>query len=595
MRPYKLLLAASVLLISMLVVACGGSDEEVASSSTTTKAEVKTEVKTEAKAEVKTEAKAEATKVASSDTSSSSAAAASLAKSDKPKVGGSYKFQTTAPRIGQDPINTTGTGYFYNWGQGLSSLLRYKLGPEFPVEAYIVTADLVKTWSQPADNEYIFNIDPAAKWHNVAPTNGRAFTAKDAVYSINRLASKSSYHRGYWADLKAVEVIDDLTFKVTLNAPAADFLALTAFGFNKMMAEDAVEAGGGNLQNGPQVGTGEWLVSCENDVQCIYKKNPTAHLKDEHGNGIPYLDELRNVIIPDVNARFAAFRSQLIDGHALTPEQKMIVDAKYPQVNIIKSKSYSGAMIHFRNDQAPFNDVNVRQAVSLAIDRQELIDTIHNGKGFFSYSMVQPSVEAYVTQEEFAELYIQDIARCKSLLAEAGYANGLSTTMWVANYSSTYVAVMELVQQQLKECGIDIELYIHDRPTYLAQVFIRDGKFDGMAFGPQGTFTADAWLLAYYHSNGSRNSGYTRDSKLDAMIDAQHIELDKDVRNKMMLEIQHYLLKQNYQLVLYGGLSDNARWPWIKGTNFSAGADYPGGRVMQYYWNDPDVRAEFGK
>jgi len=602
MKPYKLLMAASVLLISMLVVACGGSDDDSASSTASTSSSTSaaasssssTEAKTEAKEEAKEEAKAEATTATTTDTSAAAPSSAA-ASEGKVKEGGTYRFQTTSPRIGQDPINTTGTGYFYNWGQGLSTLLRYKIGQEYAVEAYEVQADLVNKWEQPADNEYIMHIDPAAKWHNVAPTNGRSFTADDAVYSIKRLASQDSRHSGYWMDLKSVEKIDDSSFKVTLTAPAADFLALTAFGFNKMMAPDAVEMGGGNLQDGPQVGTGEWLVDCEVDVQCIYKKNPTAHLKNEHGQTIPYLDEMRNVIIPDVQARFAAFRSQLIDAHTLTPEQKMVIDAKYPQVDILNAKSYSGRMIHFRNDQPPFDDKRVRRAVSKAIDRQEVIDVLNDGKGFFSYSMVQPNENAYLSQERFAEEYVQDIAECKSLLTEAGYPDGLSTMIWIANYSENYIATVELVQQQLKECGIEVELYIHDRATYLASVFTRHGTFEGMAYGPQGTFTADAWLNAYYHSDGGRNSGHVNDPKLDEMIVAQHQELDSDVRTTMMLDIQEYLLDMNYQLVIMGSKYDYAYWPWIQGQAFSAGSDYPGGRIYQYFWVDTDKEAEFRK
>ena len=594
MKPYKLLMAASVLLISMLVVACGGSDDDSASSTASTSSSTSAAASSSSSTEAKTEAKAEATTATTTDTSAAAPSAAA-ASEGKVKEGGTYRFQTTSPRIGQDPINTTGTGYFYNWGQGLSTLLRYKIGQEYAVEAYEVQADLVNKWEQPADNEYIMHIDPAAKWHNVAPTNGRSFTADDAVYSIKRLASQDSRHSGYWMDLKSVEKIDDSSFKVTLTAPAADFLALTAFGFNKMMAPDAVEMGGGNLQDGPQVGTGEWLVDCEVDVQCIYKKNPTAHLKNEHGQTIPYLDEMRNVIIPDVQARFAAFRSQLIDAHTLTPEQKMVIDAKYPQVDILNAKSYSGRMIHFRNDQPPFDDKRVRRAVSKAIDRQEVIDVLNDGKGFFSYSMVQPNENAYLSQERFAEEYVQDIAECKSLLTEAGYPDGLSTMIWIANYSENYIATVELVQQQLKECGIEVELYIHDRATYLASVFTRHGTFEGMAYGPQGTFTADAWLNAYYHSDGGRNSGHVNDPKLDEMIVAQHQELDSDVRTKMMLDIQEYLLDMNYQLVIMGSKYDYAYWPWIQGQAFSAGSDYPGGRIYQYFWVDTDKEAEFRK
>ena len=603
MRKFRLLapaLLASGMLAMLLIMGCGGSDDDSTTTSTSTTTESSSAASTAASssstsaAETKEEAKAEATTATTTETTSA-AAPSSAASSAKPQEGGVYKFQTTSPRIGQDPINTTGTGYFYNWGQGLSTLLRYKIGQEYAVEAYEVQADLVNKWEQPASNEYIMHIDPAAKWHNVAPTNGRAFTADDAVYSIKRLASQDSRHSGYWMDLKSVEKIDDSSFKVTLTAPAADFLALTAFGFNKMMAPDAVEAGGGNLQNGPQVGTGEWLVDCEVDVQCIYKKNPTAHLKNEHGQTIPYLDEMRNVIIPDVQARFAAFRSQLIDQHTLTPEQKMVIDAKYPQVDILKAKSYSGRMIHFRTDEPPFDDKRVRRAVSKAIDRQEVIDVLNDGKGFFSYSMVQPNENAYLSQERFAKEYVQDIAECKSLLAEAGYPDGLSTTIWIANYSENYVATVELVQQQLLECGIEVELYIHDRATYLASVFTRHGTFEGMAYGPQGTFTADAWLNAYYHSAGGRNSGHVNDPELDKMIVAQHQELDVDVRTKMMLDIQEYLLDQNYQLVIMGSKYDYAYWPWIQGQAFSAGSDYPGGRIYQYFWVDADKEAEFRK
>ena len=202
MRKFRLLapaLLASGMLAMLLIMGCGGSDDDSTTTSTSTTTESSSAASTAASssstsaAETKEEAKAEATTATTTETTSA-AAPSSAASAAKPQEGGVYKFQTTSPRIGQDPINTTGTGYFYNWGQGLSTLLRYKIGQEYAVEAYEVQADLVNKWEQPASNEYIMHIDPAAKWHNVAPTNGRAFTADDAVYSIKRLASQDSRH-----------------------------------------------------------------------------------------------------------------------------------------------------------------------------------------------------------------------------------------------------------------------------------------------------------------------------------------------------------------------------------------------------------------
>ena len=168
-----------------------------------------------------------------------------------------------------------------------------------------------------------------------------------------------------------------------------DFLNNLAFGFNVMVAKEVAEAAGETILDGPTIGTGAWLIECEADVQCIYTKNPTFHLKDESGNSLPYLDGMRNIIMPDVQARFAAFRAKKLETYGLTPEKYQIYERNYKDDWVItQTRSYSGSMIHFRTDQAPWNDKRVRTAVSKAIDRQEIIDTLFNGKAFFSYSMI---------------------------------------------------------------------------------------------------------------------------------------------------------------------------------------------------------------
>ena len=413
------------------------------------------------------------------------------------------------------------------------------------------------------------------------------------MFSINRLMEEGSAQRGYWNALESVEALDAGTLKITTKFPSATLLANIAFGFNKMMAPEAVAAGGGNLQSGPNMGTGGWIVECEVDVQCVYHRNPDFHLKDADGNQLPYLDRLRNIIMPDVQARFAAFRAKKLDSHALTTEQRIITDRNYPEVVIDEYKSYGSSFVHFRTDQAPWNDKRVRQAVSKAIDRQEIIDVIYDGFGHFSMAMAMPSVEAYLPNEEFVEAWTQDLTESKRLLAEAGFPDGIDAKMWVANYSEQYIALVELMQQQLKEAGIRIELFIHDRPTYLSRVFTRHGEFEDMAYGPQGTFTADSWLNAYYRSDGGRNSSWVNDPVLDAMIDEQSRELDTGKRDQQLLEIQRYLVDQTYQAVIRSPLNQTAYWPWNRARATSAGADYPGARIEETRWIDQAIYDEY--
>ena len=137
-----------------------------------------------------------------------------------------------------------------------------------------------------------------------------------------------------------------------------------------------------------------------------------------------------------------------------------------------------------------------------------------------------------------------------------------------------------------------MKLFIHDRPTYLSRVFTRHGEFEDMAYGPQGTFTADAWLNTYYRSDGGRNSSWVNDPDLDKMIDEQSRELDKDKRNKQLVEIQRYLIDQTYQAVVLSSISQTAYWPWIRDTSTSAGVDYPGARREETWWIDKAVYDE---
>ncbi len=593
---------AAAAIAGLVLAGCGGSDEDdpaAAPTSAPAAAPASGSAPSAAPTAAPSGSAPSAAPTAAPSGSAPSAPSAPAATGEKPQYGGEYRFQTTSPRIGQDPKNTTGTGYFYNWGRALSSLLRYKLGPDIPAGSYIVIPDLAQSWENPSPTEYILHLNPDAKWHDAAPAprvaglNGRAFTADDAVFSINRLMEEGSAQRGYWASVEGAEALDESTVKVTLKAPSAEFLSNVAFGFNKMMAPEAVAAGGGNLQQGPNMGTGGWIVECEVDVQCVYHRNPDYHLKDEAGNATPYLDRLRNVIMPDVQARFAAFRAKKLDVHGPTTEQRIILDRNYPEVEIDEYKSYGSTFIHFRTDQAPWSDKRVRQAVSKAIDRREIWDTIYDGRGHMSMAMAMPSDSAYLPQEEFKAAWTRDLAGAKELLAEAGFPNGIDAKLWVANYSETYIALVELIQQQIKEAGIRVELFIHDRPVYLSRVFTRHGEFEDMAYGPQGIFTADQWLNAYYHSDGGRNSSWVDDPALDKMIEDQSSELDTKKRAELLVEIQRYLLDQTYQAVIYSAESQIAYWPWIRDRSTSAGVDYPGARREETWWLDQAIYEEF--
>ena len=507
-------------------------------------------------------------------------------RAETPQRSGKYAYHTVAASASQDPIQATGASYLGTWGRALSSLLRFDVAPDIDSGTYILAPDLAVAWDNPEPNIYIVRLRHGVAWQDVAPVGGREFVADDVVFNVERLAGEGSAHAWSWRDLERVEALDSHTLRFTLTRPSADFLALLARESSKMVAPEAVAAGGGHLERGPTIGTGAWLVECD-DIECTFDRNPTHHLTDADGIQIPYLDTMSNIIMPDVHARFGLFRAGLMDSHDLTTEQRFWLRYLHPEVEVDEFRLYESTVLHFRTDQAPWNDERVRTAVSRAIDVRAVNDAVHGGRGHFGLGMAMPSSSAYLPESEILDASGRDVEEARRLLGDAGYAGGIDARLWVARYSESDVTTAELLREQMAEAGIRATLFVHDPATYLSQVLRRHGDFQDMALGPQGSQTAGEWLASYYHSAGGLNASSVNDPDLDRMIEAQAADPDPQRRARALQDIQRYLQERSYALVIHSPVGQTASWPWVRNRAYSAGADH---RAHEYVWIDPDLR-----
>jgi peptide/nickel transport system substrate-binding protein len=215
---------------------------------------------------------------------------------DRPQYGGVYRYHNAGSPDGQDPITVLGPAYSGTWGRALSSLLRYAVSPDLDSGSYVLATDLAVDWENPEPTVYVLRLRQGVVWQDLPPVNGREFVAADAVFSVNRLAGESSVQRNAWRTLERVEALDSHTLKFTLKAPSADFLSTLALEASKMMAPEAVEAGGGHLEGGPTIGTGAWRVECD-EIEYNFSSNPDYHLKDGAGNPLPYLRRINTIVM----------------------------------------------------------------------------------------------------------------------------------------------------------------------------------------------------------------------------------------------------------------------------------------------------------
>ncbi|MCX6024143.1 MAG: ABC transporter substrate-binding protein, partial [Chloroflexi bacterium] len=177
-----------------------------------------------------------------------------------PKSGGVLRYVVTSAPPHFDVQLTSNHAIHSTGGIFYLALLSYKMGPEVDSLKSEVVPELAESWEMPNDRTYIFHLRHGVKWHNVPPVNGREFVASDVLYTYKRLTTvEGRTFASYMDPLEKIEEIDPYTIKMTLKAPTPSWLSALAYGDMKIIAKEAVEAGGGNLKAGPYVGLGAFM------------------------------------------------------------------------------------------------------------------------------------------------------------------------------------------------------------------------------------------------------------------------------------------------------------------------------------------------
>jgi peptide/nickel transport system substrate-binding protein len=238
--------------------------------------------------------------------------------------------------------------------------------------------------------------------------------------------------------------------------------------------------------------------------------------------------------------------------------------------------------LSMRTDRPPFNDVRVRQAVSMAIDRKGFIDGTLEGVGVVNGPLPAALADWALPVAELGEgakCYRHDPAEARRLLAAAGHPRGFPVSVCFATYGSTQlVDQMQLILKNLKDVGLDARL---DQKEYGAyQATCRLGKFESMGFGPLTPFLEpDNFVFGQYATGEPRNRSHVSDPALDDLLVRQRRASDVKARREILHQIQRHLARQQYYVhvpsQVYIAVWDGA----LKNYGPNLGFDY-GGRLV---------------
>ncbi|MGH7324999.1 MAG: ABC transporter substrate-binding protein [Candidatus Rokuibacteriota bacterium] len=505
-----------------------------------------------------------------------------------PKRGGTLTIRTWDPPH-FDPMLTVAFKTHIPHSFTHSRLVKHKAGPGVLPGTFPIEGDLAESWQQTNETTYVFKLRQGVRWHNKSPVNGREFTAEDVVYTVDRfLTVKGNAYAYMLKPVDKVEALDKYTVRFALKESSAWFLDFLA---NPMavciVARECVEKFGDLKKPEAVVGTGPWMLDgYKPNVGLTFVRNPNYFV-----SGLPYIDRVEMVVDEDNASRMSAFLAGKYDLGWEFPGTINRVDWVQIKDRLAKSRPNlrveeypSNVMTHFsmRTDQKPFNDIRVRRAMSLALDRQGLIDAIFEGVG-----VSNPPVPAALREwalpmdkiGEGAKYYRYDPKEAKRLLAEAGYPNGFPATACFHGYGSTILNDgAQFVMKNLKDVGIDVKLDVKEYGAYISTCFY--GKFDSMALGPQTPFLEpDNFLFGQYYPGELKNQSHINDPVVADLLVRQRRTFDVVKRREVISDIQRHLAQQQYYVQWPSGVYVGVWEGAVKNYRPNLGFDY-GGRLM---------------
>lgn len=432
-----------------------------------------------------------------------------------------------------------------------NGLVRFPPGSADPAA---LEPDLAESWERSDDGlTWTFHLRDGVRFHG----DWGALTADDVVYSLRRAADpgRSSFAGSYEA-LDAVEAIDPRTVRITLKHPVPSLLGLLAdYHGGNIVSRKAAEELGDTFGTRP-VGTGPFAFA-EHVTQQYVKL--VAH--DGYFRGRPKIDTILYRFIASDSSRQLAFAGGELDLFYGKREQRWVDAAREQEgtvVDIFEPAEFR--TLHLNRAIPPLDDIRVRQAITHAIDVDEIVRFVGADVAVPGCSVVPPG---YLGEDCAAGTYPYDPEKARALLAEAGHADGL-TLKAVVSSTSSQLPIMEVIQAQLAKVGITLDMNVVDHSTYHAQ--IRKDVSALVFYGAARFPVADSYLTQFYHSAATVGTptaitNFSHCAVADAEIDAARAEADDSKQLALWQAAQRKIHDDVCAVPLFGLLQVWARSP----------------------------------
>jgi peptide/nickel transport system substrate-binding protein len=388
---------------------------------------------------------------------------------------------------------------------------------------------LAESWAMPDDLTYIFKLRQGVTFHN-----GQPLTAADVKFSFDRIKDPAT--ASPWASqfepVASIEATDASTVTFKMNKPYGPFLATLSASLASVLPKTKTPI---DFQT-TAVGTGPFMWGTyTKDTETVLNANPTYW-----ESGLPKLASLDYKILPEDSSRLAAVRTGEIQLTTLIDPISVEAAAKSDGVQTLTQDTTDYYLLGLNCAKAPFDNPKVRQALSLAIDRQAIIDAVFFGQGKVSGPIV-PTLGDWAQPLDKVPNYTVDTDQAKALLAEAGQSS-LSFKIVVGSLTADFQNIALVIQDQLKKIGVTADLDQVEWGTFIERWKAHDFEsfvsYNGSGNDP------DRALYPTFHTSGSTNVFGFTDPAVDKLLDEGRSTADAEARKATYQKIETAIAEQ---------------------------------------------------
>jgi peptide/nickel transport system substrate-binding protein len=547
---------------------------------------------------------------------------AAASKTETPQYGGTLTIFEMYPAT--DPMTWDNADWIWRYGYDTCFYIEHLLvgdlqkGPRgtkqfefnemswFPPQ--VVRGELAQKWEiKKNPPQIIFHLRKGVMWQEKPGVmKAREFIADDVVYSMERLKNSRRAVPEHIEFIDHWEVVDKYTLVMHMKQWCADWQFRMGWGANAgIQAPEQEKAPGGPNRWENACGTGPYMLTEYKDGHSqTYTKNPKYWDSEVIGGRkyqLPFTDKAVIMLVKDEATQIASLRTGKVD-LMINMNWKYADELKknIPQLHWKRCLEGINQSVALRLDKKPFNDIRVRRALNMAINRPEIIKFFYGGNAEMHTYPVPPTFgEIYTPLAKLSpsarELFAYNPEKAKKLLAEAGYPNGFSFKAQIQNNSQTTLDLAALVVGYLAKIGVKMELEPMDyaswlsvmtKKTHPAALFFRNGHgatFDAIR---KNLVTGQVW-----------NPSMMSDPYLDKTLKetTENPNLTEKQSNEVLKKLVVYAINQVPVIMLPQPYVYVAWWPWVK--NYygerRAGQQFSG-PIHARIWIDQEMKKKMG-